>query len=147
MLKLYLDNCCYNRPFDDLTNRKNYIESQSIIVILDLYKNGKLDIYKSKILDYEISQMKNITKKNKVLDVYGSLQSNYIDTTNEIIDKAKELKKYNIKEKDALHIAYAEYGDLDYFITVDKILINATSKIKDLRIKVINPTEFIMEVI
>ncbi len=146
MLKLYLDNCCYNRPFDDLTNQKNYIESQAIIVILDLYKKDKLDIYKSKILDYEISQMKNITKRNKILDVYSSIQSNYIDTTNEIIDRAKELKKYNIKEKDALHIAYAEYGDLDYFITVDKILINATSKVKDLKIKVLNPIEFIMEV-
>ena len=146
MLKLYLDNCCYNRPFDDLTNQKNYIESQAIIVILDLYKKDKLNIYKSKILDYEISQMKNITKKDKIFDVYSSIQSNYIDTTNEIIDRAKELKKYNIKEKDALHIAYAEYGDLDYFITVDKILINATSKVKDLKIKVISPIEFIMEV-
>ncbi len=146
MLKLYLDNCCYNRPFDDLTNQKNYIESQAIIVILDLYKKDKLDIYKSKILDYEINQMKSITKKSKILDVYSSIQSNYIDTTNEIIDRAEELKKYNIKEKDALHIAYAEYGNLDYFITVDKILINATSKVKDLKIKVTNPIEFIMEV-
>ncbi len=147
MLKLYLDNCCYNRPFDDLTNSKNYIESQAIIVILDLYKKKTVDIYKSKILDYEISQMKDITKKNKILDVYSSLKSNYIDTTNEIIDRAEELKKYNIKDKDALHIAYAEYGNLDYFITVDKILINSISKVKDLKIKVINPIEFIMEVI
>ena len=145
-MRIYLDNCCYNRPFDDLTNQKNYIESQAIIVILDLYKKNKLDIYKSKILDYEISQMRDITKKNKILDVYSSLKSNYIDTTNEIIYRAEELKKYNIKEKDALHIAYAEYGNLDYFITVDKVLINATSRIKDLKIKVINPIEFIMEV-
>ena len=146
MLKLYLDNCCYNRPFDDLTNQKNYIESQAIIVILDLYKKNNLEIYKSKILDYEISQMKDITKKNKILDVYSSIKSNYIDTTNEIIDKAEKFRKYNIKQKDALHIAFAECGNLDYFLTVDKILINATSKIKDLKIKVINPIEFIMEV-
>ncbi len=147
MLKLYLDNCCYNRPFDDLTNQKNYIESQAIIIILDLYKKGKLDIYKSRILDYEISQMKNIIKRNKILDVYCSLRSNYIDTTNEVIDRAVELKKYNIKEKDALHIAYAEYGKLDYFITVDRILINVVSKVKDLKIKVMNPIELITEVI
>ncbi len=24
MLKLYLDNCCYNRPFDDLTQEKKF---------------------------------------------------------------------------------------------------------------------------
>ena len=146
MLKLYLDNCCYNRPFDDLTNQKNYIESQAIIVILDLYKKDKLDIYKSKILDYEISQMKDNTKKNKIVDVYSSLKSNYIDTTNEIIDRAEKLKEYNIKEKDALHISYAEHGNVDYFITVDKILIKSVSKVEDLKIKVMNPIGFIMEV-
>ena len=30
MLKLYLDNCCYSRPFDDLTQEKNNLESQAI---------------------------------------------------------------------------------------------------------------------
>ena len=130
-----------------MANKKNYIESQAVIVILDLYKKNKLDIYKSKILDYEISQMKNIIKKNKVLDVYYSLKSNYINTTNEVIKRAEELKKFNIKEKDALHIAHVEYGNLDYFITVDKILIKSISKINDLKIKVMNPIEFIMEVI
>lgn len=147
MLNIYLDNCCYNRPFDDLTNQKNYIESQAIIVILDLYKKEKLDIYKSEILDYEISQMKNSIKKNKIIDVYNSLKSNYIDTTIEIINRAKELKKYNIKEKDALHMAHAEAENIDYFITVDRILINATAKVKDMKMKVINPIDFIMEVI
>ena len=29
MLKLYLDNCCYNRPFDDLTQEKINLESRS----------------------------------------------------------------------------------------------------------------------
>ena len=56
-------------------------------------------------------------------------------------------RKYNIKEKDALHIAHAEAENIDYFITVDRILINATSKVKDMKMKVVNPIDFIMEVI
>ena len=47
---------------------------------------------------------------------------------------------------DAYHIAYAESKKLDYFITVDKQLINA-SKRANLDLKVVNPVEFIMEVI
>ena len=46
---------------------------------------------------------------------------------------------------DAYHIAYAESKKLDYFITVDKQLINA-SKRANLELKVVNPIEFIMEV-
>ncbi len=29
MLKLYLDNCCYNRPFDDLKQEKINLEARS----------------------------------------------------------------------------------------------------------------------
>ncbi len=29
MLRLYLDNCCYNRPFDDLRQEKINIEAWS----------------------------------------------------------------------------------------------------------------------
>ena len=47
---------------------------------------------------------------------------------------------------DAYHIAYAESKKIDYFITVDKQLINASKK-ADLELKVVNPMEFIMEVI
>ena len=46
---------------------------------------------------------------------------------------------------DAYHIAYAESKKLDYFIIVDKQLINA-SKRANLELKVVNPIEFIMEV-
>ena len=47
---------------------------------------------------------------------------------------------------DAYHIAYAEINKLDYFITVDKQLLNASNR-ANLNLKVINPIEFIMEVI
>lgn len=47
---------------------------------------------------------------------------------------------------DAYHIAYAESSNIDYFITTDKLLINASSR-ANLNVKVINPISFIMEVI
>lgn len=46
---------------------------------------------------------------------------------------------------DAYHVAYAESKEIDYFITVDKQLINASKKV-ELKMKVINPIEFILEV-
>lgn len=47
---------------------------------------------------------------------------------------------------DAYHIAYAESKKVDYFVTVDRQLINASKK-ANLNLKVINPVEFVMEVI
>lgn len=60
--------------------------------------------------------------------------------------RATELRKYNIKDMDALHIAFAESANVDYMVTTDRLLLNAAKR-ADLMVKVINPVEFIMEVI
>ena len=33
-MKLYLDTCCYNRPFDDQTQERIHLESEAILTIL-----------------------------------------------------------------------------------------------------------------
>lgn len=68
-----------------------------------------------------------------------------ITFSKDIEERAKELKKYNIKDMDALHIAFAENANIDYFITTDRLLINALKR-ADLKLKVVNPVEFVMGV-
>ena len=96
-------------------------------------------------IDFEISKIKLGNKRRQVEDLYDALELTEIDYSQEIKQRAIELRKYNIKDMDSLHIAFAESKDLDYFITTDRLLINA-SKRANLKIKVINPIEFIMEV-
>ncbi len=146
MLKLYLDNCCYNRPFDDLTQEKNNLEAQAIKVIINKYCNNEFEIYTSEALAFEMKNIREPIKKAKVLEVYNKLNLINIKSSDNIIKRAYEIRKYNIKNMDSLHIAYAESNNVDYFITTDRLLINA-SKRANLKIKVINPIEFIMEVI
>ena len=56
MLKLYLDNCCYSRPFDDLTQEKNNLEAQAIKAIINKYYNNEFKIYTSDVLMFEINK-------------------------------------------------------------------------------------------
>ena len=111
-----------------------------------MYVNGKVVIYKSRAIDYEISKISNGDKKRQVEDLYDGLELENIPYIYELDKRVEELEKYNIHYMDAYHIAYAESKLVDYFITVDKQLIN-TSKKANLSLKVINPIEFIMEVI
>ncbi len=41
-MRIYLDNCCYNRPFDDQTQERIHLESEAILTIL---KRGQLNVY------------------------------------------------------------------------------------------------------
>lgn len=146
MLKLYLDNCCYNRPFDDLKQEKINLEANAIENIFRKHINKEVEIYKSMAIDFEISKIKLDIKRRQVEDLYDAMDLTEIDYSQDIKQRAVELKQYNIKDMDALHLSFAESKNVDYFITTDRILINA-SKRANLKIKVINPIEFIMEVI
>ena len=110
-----------------------------------MYVNNKLVIYKSRAIDYEISKISNGDKRRQVEDLYDGLELENIPYTYELDKRVEELEKYNIHYMDAYHIAYAESKSVDYFITVDKQLINTSKKAK-LMLKVINPINFIMEV-
>lgn len=146
MLKLYLDNCCYNRPFDDLKQEKICLEATAVEDILKLAINQKLLLYKSIAIDFELSRISDGNKKRQVEDLYDAMNLIDIPYNDTIKIRATELRKYNIKDMDALHIAFAESANVDYMVTTDRLLLNAAKR-ADLMVKVINPVEFIMEVI
>ncbi len=52
-MKIYLDNCCYNRPFDDQSQIKINLEAQAKLYIQAKIREGAYDLVWSYILDYE----------------------------------------------------------------------------------------------
>ena len=55
-MRIYLDNCCYNRPYDDQTQLRISLESQAKLHIQDMIKDGKLELAASYVLTYENSR-------------------------------------------------------------------------------------------
>lgn len=111
-----------------------------------MYLNRNVVIYSSKAIEFEISQISSNDKKRKVEDLYDALELENIPYVPEIEDRVEELQNKKIHYMDAYHIAFAESKNIDYFITVDRQLINA-SKNANLKLKVINPIDFMMGVI
>ncbi|HQJ05355.1 MAG TPA: hypothetical protein PLI57_03120, partial [Spirochaetota bacterium] len=54
-MKIYLDNCCFNRPYDDQKQHKIFLETEAKLFIQQRIKNGEFDLIWSFILDYENS--------------------------------------------------------------------------------------------
>ena len=145
MLKIYFDNCCYNRPFDDLTQSKIYLEAKAIESILLIYEKKELEIYTSQAVLFEMSNISDSSKKSQVEDLHNALPLKNIEYTDLIKNRAVGLKEYNIKDLDSLHIAFAESAETDYFITTDKFLLNISKRLT-IKTKIISPIDFIMEV-
>jgi hypothetical protein len=53
--RLYLDNCCFNRLYDDQTNLNNRLEAEAKLFIQNEILEKNYEIAWSFMMDYEIS--------------------------------------------------------------------------------------------
>ena len=51
--RVYLDNCCWNRPFDDQAQVRVRLETEAKLEIQRRIKEGEIELAWSYILDYE----------------------------------------------------------------------------------------------
>lgn len=133
MTKIYLDTSAYNRPFDDQTQPKIFLESQAVIIILQMIEAKTVELISSSALEYENSR-NPYPIKQEAMERYLQLAGSRQEVNEAIRQRAEELEHNGLKAIDALHIASAEAAGSDYFITCDKRLINRCS---GLAIKVI----------
>jgi predicted nucleic acid-binding protein len=141
-----MDNCCFNRIFDDRSYPSIYFDRNSVILILELVEKKQFNLYGSQMLIKEILDTPDIIKREQLKLIY-SLCFSEIKVTNEIAERAIEIRKQsNIRTKDSIHLACAESVNVDVFLTVDKKFKNNANRIPS-KIKVMSPTEWLMEVI
>jgi predicted nucleic acid-binding protein len=137
-LKIYLDNCCYNRPYDEQTSFKVVIETLSKLFIQELVLGRKLDLVWSYILKYENSR-NSIESKRDAISKWENVSVEFVEKSDEVVALAKEIAATGLHSADSLHVACAIAAKCDYFITTDK----RAAKYKDSRIKVCMPNDFI----
>ncbi len=142
MTRVYLDTSVYNRPFDDQIQPKIFLESQAVVIILQMIEAKVVELIISSVLEYENSRNPYSIKQeamNRYLQLAGLRQ----EVDEAIRQRAEELEQNGLKAIDALHVACAEAVEGDYFITCDKRLINRCS---GLTMKVVNPADFVLEI-
>jgi len=137
-LKLYLDNCCFNRPFDDQQHPLVKIETEAKLLIQDELLAGKINLVWSYILFQENNDNPYPNRKQQVL-TWESLASQHITRTEDIEAYAESLLPMGFKAKDALHVACAVAAGADYFITTDKKVLNKSVP----GITTMNPIDFV----
>ncbi len=140
-MKIYLDNCCYNRPFDDQSQIRIHLETQAKLYIQDKIKEGIYHLVWSYILDYENGK-NPYEEKRLAMSPWRAIASSFIaEETEEILTFAESLVLRGIKTYDALHISCAVAAQCDYFLTTDKKLLNTLIS----EIKIVSPIVFVDE--
>lgn len=141
MLRIYLDNCCYNRPYDDQSQIRISLETQAKLYIQNLIKDRQIELVTSYMLEYENGKNKLGKRKQVIAEFMESNESYYvgIERDSDVAKIAEPIMQTGVKEKDAFHVACAILSKCDYFITTDDRLL----KYQDGELPLVTPGEFI----
>ena len=142
-MRIYLDSCCYNRPYDDQTNITNSLETQAKLTIQECIRLDRYELCTSAALYHEIDASPYVSQSDVIRTFIQNCTSLYVgeEMKDEVESLASEIMETGVKYYDACHVASAILAGCDYFITVDKRLLKYNSD----KIRMINPVEFISE--
>ncbi len=146
-MKIYLDVCCLNRPFDDQTQDRIHLEAEAILSILNHSRTAGWSVISSDAIDYEISKMPD-NEKRLMVQILSTMHDAHVRVDSGVEVRALELKRAGLQPLDALHIACAEKGKAEILLTTDDNLLSKALKNKrTLKVKVANPLRWVMEVL
>jgi len=137
-MKLYLDNCCFNRPFDDQSQLTVRLETEAVLFIQHKIKEAKADLAWSSILDFEIKKSPFESRRDAINE-FRKFAFTIVEVTSPMQQEASVFQSRGLAIVDSLHLVCAISAGCEYFITVDKgILKKPVSKIIT-----INPISFV----
>lgn len=141
-MKIYLDTSVFNRPFDDQTQPRIWLETLALALILQLIEGGEAILINSSVLEFENSQNPFSIRQDWV-NRCCELATSYQRADEAIRKRAEALEQKGVHAIDALHVACAETSGADYFLTCDNRLLR---KQKHLNVKSMNPLDFVQKV-
>jgi len=115
---LYLDLCCFNRPFDDQTQSRIRLETEAKLLIQQHIRDGRHRLIWSHILEFENS-LNPFANRRESIQAWRDYSALVIGHSAPLVELARELMRLGIKEYDALHAAAATLAGANLFITTD----------------------------
>jgi len=141
-VRVYLDNCCYNRPFDPQAELRIHLETVAKLRVQALMQDKTIEYAWSDVLDYELRQSPNFQEPD-MIEPWKSGAAIMILADDALIARGEAIGQYGLKAMDALHVASAEAASCDWFLTTDRGITKKLQVLGNMRIA--NPVDFVME--
>lgn len=146
ILKIYLDACCLLRFFDDPTQERVRNEKAAIALILSRVHTGPWSWVASKVLIDEVDEGSYPAQRDRINKIL-TYASQTVSVGAMEIARAKHLvEALGLKREDALHLACAESGAADIFLTTDDRLLKTARADPQIHLRVENPHTWLMGV-
>ena len=145
MKKIYLDVCCLNRPFDDQRQDRIRLEAEAVERIVERLHVREWEWIESDVIHLEISKTTDPERKRR-LALLASSAHRTVPVGDVEEARARDLVTLGFSNLDALHLACAESGRAELFLTTDDRLLRLASRhAGELRVQVENPLTWLQK--
>ena len=127
MTKIYMDVCCWNRPFDDQTQIRVHLEAEAVLAIISEIERGTCQLLHGEVVDFEIANAPDLERRER-LQTLIPRRHRYVRHEQEMSARALELEERGFVGIDALHLACAEAAGADVFLTTDDRLLRLAAR-------------------
>jgi predicted nucleic acid-binding protein len=138
-----MDVCCLSRPFDNAQQDRVALESRAVLAVLKRCAQGSWILLTSKMIRRELAKINNDALREDIYSLFPYTTEN-ISMNKSAAHRAKIFKQRGIGRFDSIHLALAESGGADIFLTVDDKLLRK-AKILNIKLEVKNPNDWMQE--
>ncbi len=89
-MRVYLDNCCFNRPFDDQSQARIRLEAEAKLEIQQRIKDKEIELAWSYVLDYE-RQANPFEERRDVIAGWKTAAVVDVEETDAVLRQAQEI--------------------------------------------------------
>jgi predicted nucleic acid-binding protein len=144
-MRIYLDVCCLNRPFDDQRQPRIRMESEAITLVLGQVDAGDWRQVSSQVAEMEIQAIADVERRRRVEALLPSRRDR-VRLSAAMFDRARTLLRHGLQPADALHVAAAEASRADVFLTCDDRLLRRGRRMGALvKLRIANPVRWVQE--
>ena len=144
-MRIYLDACCLNRLTDDQRQARIRREAEAVESILRLVRTGQATWVSSTAVEIEISRNPDENRRHDVTALLA-FADEVVAAPGTAAERGAYLTKIGFGAFDALHLACAELGRADVFLTTDDDLLRRAGRFEnELRVRVQNPVSWYQE--
>ena len=142
---MYLDVCCFKRPFDDAAVERVRREAEAVAAILDAAQAGTLQLVRSPAHDFE-NERNPREDRRLATRLWLNAAAASVPASTAAATRARELAALGFAPIDALHLAFAEQAAARWFVTTDDRLLKRAATERDrLRVQVLKPDQVPLE--
>jgi predicted nucleic acid-binding protein len=148
-VRIYLDACCLNRPFDDQSQVRVHLESEAVLAIIERAEDGRWTLLSSAALEFELAQTPDPERRARTLKLLSAAQQRAAVSATESARAQALRDAHGLRALDALHLACAETLRADAFLTTDDRLLRAIHRMAadTLPFAVANPLNWLTELL